>query len=101
MCEYREKKPQVPPLRFAPVGMTIHCGGKVVLAEALCGHNRIVIPTGAKRSGGTCGFFSRVTLCQRLFMNARTSAAISSAFVSSAKCPASSTWTSAAATSLR
>ena len=36
-----------------------------------------------------------------LCMNPRTSAAISSALVSSAKCPASSTWTSAFGTSLR
>jgi hypothetical protein len=37
--------------------MTILLLGRVFLAEALAGKNRIVIPTGAKRSGGTCGFF--------------------------------------------
>jgi hypothetical protein len=33
--EYRGKKPQVPPLRCAPVGMTILSRGQVFLAEAL------------------------------------------------------------------
>ena len=35
MCEYWPKEPQVPPLRFAPVGMTILLRGQVFLAEAL------------------------------------------------------------------
>jgi hypothetical protein len=85
-----EKKPQVPPLRFAPVGMTILTPGQVFRWSS-CGQYRIVIstgrilslwltqadenqfpfsiysprkhrpplviPTGAQRSGGTCGFF--------------------------------------------
>ena len=33
--KYSEKKPQVPPLRFAPVGMTILSRGQVFLAKAL------------------------------------------------------------------
>src|SRR5271163_1199421 len=37
VCEYPEKKPSVPPLRFAPVGMTILSQGQVFLAEALTG----------------------------------------------------------------
>ena len=32
-----KKKPQVPPLRFAPVGMTSSITGQVFLAEALAG----------------------------------------------------------------
>jgi hypothetical protein len=35
--ENREKKQQVPPLRFAPVGMTSSITGQVFLAEALAG----------------------------------------------------------------
>jgi hypothetical protein len=34
---YPAKKPQVPPLRFAPVGMTILLRGQVSLHEALTG----------------------------------------------------------------
>ena len=54
------KKPQVPPLRCAPVGMTILL--RYPLLVPLTGakgnsHSKIVIPTGAQRSGGTCGFF--------------------------------------------
>ena len=45
-----EKKPQVPPLRFAPVGMTILFGGNIRRSQ-----NKFVIPTEAKRSGGICG----------------------------------------------
>jgi hypothetical protein len=55
----RGEEPQVPPLRFAPVGMTISGGGNAS-RWSFCGHNRIVIPTGAKRSGGTCGSSPRV-----------------------------------------
>jgi hypothetical protein len=47
-----KKKPQVPPLRFAPVGMTILWRNQFPFSH------RIVIPTGAKRSGGTCGFLA-------------------------------------------
>ena len=56
----RGKKPQVPPLRSfgAPVGMTILLQGKSILRRRVCGLNKIVIPTGAQRSGGTCGFSS-------------------------------------------
>jgi hypothetical protein len=50
-----KKKPQVPPLRFAPVGMTILLWPQGLQREILDPCNRIVIPTGAKRSGGTCG----------------------------------------------
>jgi hypothetical protein len=48
--------------------MTILLRGHVFLAELLRA-NRIVIPTGAKRSGGTCGFFSSDRCCgpQRLY----------------------------------
>jgi hypothetical protein len=59
--DYRDK-PQVPPLRFAPVGMTILLQGARYPLD-LSVTNRIVIPTGAKRSGGTCGFLSRNLLC--------------------------------------
>ena len=31
----------------------------IASARGTCPCNRIVIPTGAKRSGGTCGFFPR------------------------------------------
>jgi hypothetical protein len=55
----REKKQQVPPLRFAPVGMTILLQRSSISRWISFGHNRIVIPTGAKRSGGTCCFFPR------------------------------------------
>ena len=74
--------PQVPPLRCAPVGMTrgrgasgesncrkkavfIILGGPPMIPPVgmttifrciYSGLYRIVIPTGAKRSGGTCGF---------------------------------------------
>jgi hypothetical protein len=41
------EEPQVPPLRFAPVGMTILSQGQVFLGCCSCIHNRIVIPTGA------------------------------------------------------
>ena len=34
MCENPGKEPQVPPLRFAPVGMTILSRGQVFIAEA-------------------------------------------------------------------
>ena len=85
-------KPQVPPLRFAPVGACDSNGffrvldtlksivfiadffektnkvtdsrddilwrGQVFLAETLAGTTEFVIPTGAKRSGGTCGFLA-------------------------------------------
>jgi hypothetical protein len=37
------------------LGMTSFIGGLKSY-----GDNRIVIPTGAQRSGGTCGFFSQV-----------------------------------------
>jgi hypothetical protein len=86
----RAAEPQVPPLRYAPVGMTKgREGASKEVAErepvssawvgplahdscarddnsvawesisrwSSCGHNRIVIPTGAQRSGGTCGSF--------------------------------------------
>ncbi len=58
--EKPEKKQQVPPLRYAPVGMTILWDGKAskaVKRMAGNGPTAIVIPTGAKRSGGTCCFF--------------------------------------------
>jgi hypothetical protein len=42
-----EKKPQVPPLRFAPVGMTILLCAQELQLEILALHDRIVIPTGA------------------------------------------------------
>ena len=54
------KKPQVPPLRCAPVGMTIllwELALAPVNGTSSRWHNKIVIPTGAQRSGGTCGFF--------------------------------------------
>jgi hypothetical protein len=35
VCENRGRKPQVPPLRYAPVGMTILLQGQAFLAEAL------------------------------------------------------------------
>jgi hypothetical protein len=56
-----EEKPQVPPLRFAPVGMTILWDDNSRSSDRCWGPspcNKIVIPTGAKRSGGTCGFSS-------------------------------------------
>jgi hypothetical protein len=45
-CEYG-REPQVPPLRFAPVGMTILSRGSNSDCRSSCGHTRIVIPTGA------------------------------------------------------
>jgi hypothetical protein len=47
---------QVPPLRYASVGMTPHFGHPHPT------QNRSVIPTGAQRSGGTCCFFPRANL---------------------------------------
>jgi hypothetical protein len=63
----RKTKPQVPPLRFAPVGMTIPLSRQELQLEKPHPCNRIVIPTGAKRSGGTCGSFPRVRVLTRLF----------------------------------
>jgi hypothetical protein len=45
VCEYPEKKPQVPPLRFAPVGMTIllcpqKVSGKYVTPQQNCHPDR-------------------------------------------------------------
>jgi hypothetical protein len=37
VCVYREKEPQVPPLRFAPVGMTILSRDKYFSVVALAG----------------------------------------------------------------
>jgi hypothetical protein len=37
--------------------MTILLQGQRFLAEAPTGYQKIVIPTGAQRSGGTCGSF--------------------------------------------
>jgi hypothetical protein len=54
-------KPQVPPLRFAPVGMTILLRPQVLQREIPAHRPRIVILTGAKRSGRTCGFFPEGT----------------------------------------
>ena len=56
------KKPQVPPLRCAPVGMTILlCRRLPVPLTGAKGnsYNKIVIPTGAQRSGGTAVSFPR------------------------------------------
>src|SRR5580658_2197165 len=48
-------KPQVPPLRHAPVGMTIlFVAARAFSWQILHPHERIVIPTVAKRSGGIC-----------------------------------------------
>ena len=47
VCEYLETKPQVPPLRFAPVGMASSVLPARVSGYAFCPRNRIVIPTGA------------------------------------------------------
>jgi hypothetical protein len=41
VCENSEKKPQVPPLRFAAVGMTILSWGQVFLAKALAGATQL------------------------------------------------------------
>ena len=38
----------------APVGMTILLRGKGLFRRIYSGRNRIVIPAGAQRSGGTC-----------------------------------------------
>jgi hypothetical protein len=43
----RAAEPQVPPLRFAPVGMTILLRGATTVPLRLSGLYRIVIPTGA------------------------------------------------------
>ena len=51
---------QVPPLRCAPVGMTILLCHRLLVpltGAKANSHNKIVIPTGAQRSGGTCCFF--------------------------------------------
>src|ERR1700761_1059844 len=59
------KEPQVPPLRSlgAPVGMTILLCAQQLRRESLGPCQRIVIPTGApkERSGGTCGFFPKLS----------------------------------------
>ena len=49
-----QQKQQVPPLRFAPVGMTILLQGRTLFRCIYSAYYRIVIPTGAKRSGGIC-----------------------------------------------
>jgi hypothetical protein len=41
-------------------GWQFCCGGAGISRGSSCGYNRIVIPTGAKRSGGTCGSFPPV-----------------------------------------
>jgi hypothetical protein len=46
-------RPMIP-----PVGMTILSGSSISRISS-CGHKRIVIPTGAQRSGGTCGLRSK------------------------------------------
>ena len=54
------KRPQDPPLRCAPVGMTgLLWELTLALVNGTSGrwHNKIVIPTEAQRSGGTCGLF--------------------------------------------
>jgi hypothetical protein len=50
------EKPQVPPLRYASVGMTILLRDQLLFRSILSGLYRIVIPTGAKRSGATVWF---------------------------------------------
>ena len=42
-------KPQISPLRYVPVEMTIHLGSDLAFP------NKFVISTGAKRSGEICG----------------------------------------------
>jgi len=59
-----ETKPQVPPLRFASVGMTILLCPQQLHRGILDPCIRIVIPTEAKRSGGTCGFVSSQTTAE-------------------------------------
>ena len=39
---------------YAPVGMTILLRAEGLFRRIYFGHNGIVIPTGAQRSGGTC-----------------------------------------------
>jgi hypothetical protein len=72
MRENREEKLQIPPLRFAPVGMTKLRGGYLEPGllfgseDPPCPSDPsdangsvalyFVIPTGAKRSGGICSF---------------------------------------------
>jgi hypothetical protein len=70
-CEWPQAKQQVPPLRFAPVGMTILSRGRTLFRCIYSGHYRIVVPTEAKCSGGTCCFscnreFFPVTLRSQL-----------------------------------
>jgi hypothetical protein len=60
-----EDEQQVPPLRCAPVGMTLLVWGSNIPIP-----KRSVIPTGAQRSGGTCCFslgFSRRHFSPTLF----------------------------------
>ena len=54
----QKKKPQVPPLRCAPVEMTILLRDefRVSRRKRSLSYNRIVISTGAQRSGEICGF---------------------------------------------
>jgi len=47
VCENSEKRPQVPPLRFAPVGMTILLCPQQLQREILDPLDRIIILTGA------------------------------------------------------
>jgi hypothetical protein len=59
-----KKKPQISPLRFAPVEMTnLFELRKVVhrLEKPQFTQNKFVISTGAKRSGEICGFFLVLT----------------------------------------
>jgi hypothetical protein len=54
------KKPQISPLRCAPVEMTILLQLRFRISRGNTGNllpNRIVISTGAQRSGEICGFF--------------------------------------------
>jgi hypothetical protein len=62
----REKKQQVPPLRFAPVGMTILLQRSSISRWISFGHNRIVIPTGANAvEGPAVSFLGHSYLCGR------------------------------------
>jgi hypothetical protein len=64
VCVRTKKKPQISPLRYAPVEMTRLWQLKLLSLSRKRGtlsSNKFVIPTGAQRSGEICGFFLVLT----------------------------------------
>jgi len=77
-CVRTEKKPQISPLRCAPVEMTSLFEGSVLVSRVVMpifawkptssNPNKLVISTGAQRSGEICGFFSALPQPPMLFL---------------------------------